>query len=360
MVFLRQCLKGCRRLNKRDIKSLYPEELKDELLNLGFPSYRANQVFEWLHNKGAAAFDEMTNVSKAQISLLDEKYEIRGCSIEKKSVSKIDGTIKYLFRLNDSELIESVLMKYKYGFSLCISTQVGCRMGCKFCASTLNGVVRSLTASEMLSQIHAAQNDESIRVSHVVLMGMGEPLDNFDNVIRFLDLAGHQLGLCLSMRNISLSTCGIVPKIYDLAEKKYQITLSVSLHAPFNEMRSEIMPINRKYPLDSLIKACRDYCRTTNRRISFEYSMISHLNDTDECANELCRLLKGMLCHVNLIPVNNVRENNFEKSDKNRIEHFKQILEKSGLNVTVRRSLGGDIDASCGQLRNNHLKRQGG
>lgn len=347
-------------MEKIDIRSLRPEELKEEMQSLGLPSYRADQIFKWLHQKEVASFEEMTNVSKQQISELNEKYEIRSCEIEKKSVSEIDGTIKYLFRLNDSELIESVLMKYKYGYSLCISTQVGCRMGCKFCASTINGVVRDLTASEMLSQIYSAQKDENVRVSHVVLMGMGEPLDNFDNVIRFLDLVGNENGLNLSMRNISLSTCGIVPKIYSLAEKMYQITLSVSLHAPFNDMRSDIMPVNRAYPLDSLMKACRDYCRKTKRRISFEYSMISGVNDTDECAKELCRILRGMLCHVNLIPVNNVRENNFEKSDKNRIELFKQILEKSGLNVTVRRSLGGDIDASCGQLRNNHIKGQGG
>lgn len=347
-------------MDNRDIKSLYPDELKEALSSLEFPSYRASQVFEWLHKKGVCSFEEMTNVSKSQIGVLSEKFDLRSCKIEKKSVSKLDGTVKYLFKLFDGELIESVLMKYKYGHSLCISTQVGCKMGCRFCASTLNGVVRSLTASEMLSQIHAAQRDEKVRVSHVVLMGMGEPLDNYENVIRFLDLAGCEKGLCLSMRNISLSTCGIVPKIYDLAKKKYQITLSVSLHAPFDDLRSEIMPVNRKYPLDSLMKACRDYCNLTNRRISFEYSMISGVNDTEECAKELCRLLKGMLCHVNLIPVNNVRENNYEKSDKNRIEFFKHILEKNGLNVTVRRSLGGDIEASCGQLRNNHLKNKGG
>lgn len=344
-------------MDKRDIKSLYPDELKQSLTELGFPAYKSGQVFKWLHQKGISSFDGMTDISKQQISLLNSEFDIRFCEIEKKSVSKLDGTVKYLFKLIDGELIESVLMKYKYGYSLCISTQVGCRMGCKFCASTLNGVVRNLTASEMLSQVHAAQNDEHVRVSHIVLMGMGEPLDNFDNVIRFLNLAGSEQGLCLSMRNITLSTCGIVPKIYSLAEKKYQITLSVSLHCPFDNKRSEIMPINRKYHIDSLIKACKDYCKATNRRISFEYSMISGVNDTDECANELCRLLSGMLCHINLIPVNNVRENNFEKSDKKRIDRFRQILEKSGLNVTIRRSLGGDIDASCGQLRNNHLKR---
>lgn len=339
---------------------MYPDEIRSAFSDLGFAPFRASQVFEWLHKKGVGAFEEMTNVSKAQIEVLNKEFDLRSCRIEDKCVSKLDGTVKYLFRLIDGELIESVLMKYKYGYSFCISTQVGCKMGCRFCASTLNGVVRSLTASEMLSQIHAAQNDENVRISHVVLMGMGEPLDNYDNVLRFLDLVGHEKGLCISMRNISVSTCGIVPKMYDLADRKYQLTLSVSLHAPFDAMRSEIMPINRKYPLSEVIKACRYYCKTTNRRISFEYSMISGLNDTDECAGELCKLLKGMLCHVNLIPVNNVRENNFEKSDSNRIERFRQILEGSGLNVTVRRSLGGDIDASCGQLRNNHLKRQGG
>lgn len=343
-------------MGKIDIKSLYLDELKEELKKFSFPSFKSQQIFEWLHKKGVSSFEQMTNISKAHRELLENEYEIKTCSVEKKSISKLDGTVKYLFKLNDGELIESVLMKYKYGYSLCVSTQVGCRMGCKFCASTLNGVVRNLTASEILCQIHSAQNDENIRVSHIVLMGMGEPLDNYDNVIRFLELVGDENGTNLSMRNISLSTCGVVPKIYELMEKRYQLTLSVSLHAPFDTLRSSIMPINNKYHIEELIKACRDYVKVTNRRISFEYSMISGLNDTDECASELSKLLKGMLCHINLIPINNVRENNFEKSDKLRIEKFKSNLEKNGLNVTVRRSLGGDIDASCGQLRNNHLK----
>ena len=342
-------------MEKIDIKSLNIDELTIELNKFDFPDFKARQVFSWLHKKGVMKFEEMTDVSKKHREILENNFEINNCLIERKSVSEIDSTVKYLFRLNDGEFIESVLMKYKYGYSLCVSSQVGCRMGCKFCASTVNGVVRNLTASEILSQIHSAQNDENVRVSHIVLMGMGEPLDNYDNVIRFLDLVGCEDGLNLSMRNISLSTCGIVPKIYDLMKKKYQITLSVSLHSPFDDLRSQIMPVNRKYNLDELMKVCREYCKYTSRRISFEYSMINGVNDTDECASQLSKLLKGMLCHVNLIPINNVRENNYEKSNRQRIERFKMLLEKSGLNVTVRRSLGSDIEASCGQLRNKHI-----
>lgn len=343
-------------MDKIDIKSLKISELQNELSKLDFPAFKAQQIFRWLHQKGVSNFDEMTNISKNHREVLENKFEIYNAVVEEKSISNIDETIKYLFKLNDGELVESVLMKYKYGYSLCVSSQVGCRMGCKFCASTVNGVVRNLYPSEILSQIHSAQRDEKIRVSHVVLMGMGEPLDNFDNVVRFLDLAGDENGLNISMRNISLSTCGIVPKIYDLMQKKYQITLSVSLHAPNDLIRSSIMPINNKYSVKELISACRAYCKNTKRRISFEYSMISGINDSNSCAHELSELLRGINCHVNLIPVNNVRENNYKKSDRQRIDTFKSVLEQNGLNVTVRRSLGGDIDASCGQLRNRHLR----
>ncbi len=343
-----------------DIKSMTKEELSTALNEINLPKFRANQVFSWLHQKGVSSFDEMTNLSKDLRVLLSETFEIRSCEIETKRVSKEDGTIKYLFRLIDGEYVESVLMKYKYGYSLCVSTQVGCRMGCKFCASTLGGVVRNLTASEILSQVHSAQNDENIRVSHIVLMGMGEPLDNWENVKRFLFLVNCEDGLGLSMRNISLSTCGIVSKIYELMDINLQLTLSVSLHAPNDKIRSELMPINKKYNVNELIKACRDYTKKTSRRISFEYSMISDVNDTDRCAEELSSLLKGMLCHVNLIPVNNVRENNFIKSDKNRLARFVSILEKNNINVTVRRTLGKDIEASCGQLRKKHITSKGG
>lgn len=336
------------------------DELRLALSEINLPKFRADQVFSWLHQKGVSSFDEMTNISKDLRQALGEKFEIRSCEIETKRVSKEDGTIKYLFRLFDGEYIESVLMKYKYGYSLCVSTQVGCRMGCKFCASTLGGVIRNLSASEILSQIHVAQNDENVRVSHVVLMGMGEPFDNFENVKRFLFLANSEDALGLSMRNISLSTCGIVPKIYELMEMNLQLTLSVSLHAPNDKIRSTLMPINNKYNVSQLIKACRDYVNKTSRRISFEYSMISGINDSDECAEELLKLLKGMLCHVNLIPVNNVRENNFVKSDDKRLKKFVSILEKNSVNVTVRRTLGKDIEASCGQLRKKHIASEGG
>lgn len=347
-------------MSKIDIKSMTKDELRLALNEIDLPKFRADQVFSWLHQKGVSSFDEMTNISKQLRTSLEDVYEIRSCETETKRVSKEDGTIKYLFKLVDGEYVESVLMKYKYGYSLCVSTQVGCRMGCKFCASTLGGVIRDLTASEILSQIHMAQNDENVRVSHVVLMGMGEPFDNFENVKRFLFLANCEEGLGLSMRNISLSTCGIVPKIYELMDMNLQLTLSVSLHAPNDEIRSSLMPINKKYNVSELIKACRIYTQKTSRRISFEYSMISGVNDSDECAEQLSKLLKGMLCHVNLIPVNNVRENSFVKSDDNRLRRFVSVLEKNSINVTVRRTLGKDIEASCGQLRKKHITTEGG
>lgn len=347
-------------MSKIDIKSMTKDELCLALSEINLPKFRAEQIFSWLHQKGVSSFDEMTNISKDLRRALNEKFVIRSCVIETKRVSREDGTIKYLFRLFDGEYIESVLMKYKYGYSLCVSTQVGCRMGCKFCASTLGGVIRDLSASEILSQIHVAQNDENVRVSHVVLMGMGEPFDNFENVKRFLFLANSADALGLSMRNISLSTCGIVPKIYELMDMNLQLTLSVSLHAPNDKIRSELMPINKKYNVSQLIKACRDYVNKTSRRISFEYSMISGVNDSDECAEELSKLLKGMLCHVNLIPVNNVRENNFVKSNDKQLKKFVSILEKNAVNVTVRRTLGKDIEASCGQLRKKHIASEGG
>lgn len=346
-------------MSKIDIKSMTKDELRLALNEIGLPKFRADQVFSWIHQKGVSSFDEMTNISKQLRISLEEVYEIRSCEIETKRVSKEDGTIKYLFRLVDGEYVESVLMKYKYGYSLCVSTQVGCRMGCKFCASTLGGVIRDLTASEILSQIHMAQNDENVRVSHVVLMGMGEPFDNFENVKSFLFLANCEDGLNLSMRNISLSTCGIVPQIYELMDMNLQLTLSVSLHAPDDEIRSSLMPINKKYNVSELIRACRTYTQKTSRRISFEYSMISGVNDSDECAEKLSKLLKGMLCHVNLIPVNNVRENNFVKSNDKQLKRFVSILEKNSINVTVRRTLGKDIEASCGQLRKKHITEGG-
>ena len=331
-----------------------PEEIEEVVSSLSLPKFRAGQIFNWLQVYGAMSYDEMTNLSKELREKLSELYPIKYCEIELKQVSKIDGTVKYLFRLSDGNYIESVLMKYKYGYTLCISSQVGCKMGCVFCASTKSGCIRNLYPSEMLGQIHAAQRDMNIRVSHVVMMGMGEPLDNFDNAMRFLSLVSDEKGLNLSMRNISLSTCGVVPRIYDLLDRHLQLTLSVSLHAPNNEMRSAVMPINRKYPVEELIKACREYTEKTSRRISFEYAMIKDVNDSDECAYELASLLKGMLCHVNLIPANEIAESVHKRSTAQRLEKFMSVLNSRGINTTVRRSLGSDIDASCGQLRNRH------
>ncbi len=332
----------------------------DELISffstLSLPAFRARQVWQWLHQKGVMDFSSMTNLSKELRDKLEEACLIPGCEIEKKSVSALDPTVKYLFRLHDGEFIESVLMKYKYGYSLCVSTQVGCRMNCAFCATGAGGFIRNLSAGEILSQIHAAQNDENIRVSHLVLMGMGEPMDNYEQVLRFLRLVNDENGLNIGMRNISLSTCGVVPGIEKLERENLQLTLSVSLHAPNNEIRSALMPINRKYPVEELMRACRHYADATSRRISYEYTMLGGVNDSDACARELAGLLKGTLAHINLIPANDVTESGLKSSSPERIRAFADILEKAGRTVTVRRSLGGDIDASCGQLRSKHIK----
>ncbi len=327
------------------------DELKEELTSLGEKSFTAGQIFSWFHKHTVTSFSEMTNLSKNLREKLAKNYDIYDTSIEKKLVSVYDSTVKYLFKLNDGELIESVVMKYKYGYTICVSSQVGCKMGCRFCASGIAGFVRNLTPSEILSQIYTAQKDLGIRISHVVMMGVGEPLDNFDNVMRFLSLITDEKGQNLSMRNISLSTCGVVSGIYKLMERKLQLTLSISLHAPNNEIRSKTMPVNDRWGIDELLRACRDYIKATSRRISFEYAMISGVNDSDECAAELAKKLKGMLCHVNLIPVNSVKERDYTKSSDRQMASFISILEKHGINVTVRRTLGSDINASCGQLR---------
>ncbi|MDD6012315.1 MAG: 23S rRNA (adenine(2503)-C(2))-methyltransferase RlmN [Oscillospiraceae bacterium] len=334
-----------------DIKSLTLDELKEEMAALNEKSFKAGQIFSWLHRHGADSFDEMTNLSKNLRNNLQKKYDIYTCTIEKKLVSVYDNTVKYLFRLHDGELIESVVMQYKYGYTICVSSQVGCKMGCRFCASGIAGFVRHLSASEILSQVYVAQKDLGIRISHIVMMGVGEPLDNFDNVMRFLSLISDVNGLNISMRNISLSTCGLVPGIYNLMEKKLQLTLSISLHAPNDEIRSKTMPVNDRWNIEELLKACRDYTKATSRRISFEYAMISGVNDSVACAAELAGRLKGMLCHVNLIPVNAVKERDYQKSSDSTIAAFIKVLEKNGINVTVRRTLGSDINASCGQLR---------
>lgn len=342
-------------MDKKDIVSMSFGELENELKEMGLPKFRAAQIYDWLHKKCVTSFDEMTNISKDLAKKLNDNFVIFTCAIEKKLVSRYDNTVKYLFSLPDGEYLECVVMEYKYGHTICISTQVGCKMGCAFCASGIGGFKRQLAPSEMLSQIYTAQRDLSLRISRIVLMGMGEPLDNFDNVMRFLELVGDERGLNIGMRNISLSTSGIVPRIYDLADKCLQLTLSVSLHAPNNEIRSAIMPVNKSWDIDELLNACKVYAEKTSRRISFEYAMMSGVNDSPACAEELSRRLDGMLCHVNLIPANEVPEKGHRRSTDANILRFKSVLEKNGLTVTVRRTLGSDINASCGQLRREKI-----
>lgn len=336
---------------KKDILSLTFEELAVEVAAMGLPKFRTGQIYRWLHKSCVSDFDAMSDLSMELRRKLSDNFVIFGCDIEKKLVSEYDGTIKYLFRLHDGEFIESVLMKYKYGYTVCVSSQVGCRMGCRFCASTLSGVVRNLNPSEILSQVYAIQRDNDIRVSHIVMMGMGEPLDNYDNVLKFLKLVNDSRGPEISMRHISLSTCGIVPKIYELMEEDLQLTLSVSLHAPNDDLRASMMPVDKKWHIDELITACRAYTEKTSRRISFEYALVRGQNDSAECAKELASLLKGMLCHINLIPVNEVKETGCRESTPESVKRFSDILEQKGFAVTVRRRLGADINAACGQLR---------
>lgn len=338
-------------MTERDIKSLYPEELAQRLKELGEPSYRAAQVFDWLH-KGIHSFDEMTNVGKSLRSKLSEEFDIFSANIEKKLESSIDDTVKYLYRMSgDGEFVESVLMRYHYGDTVCVSTQVGCRMGCRFCASGQNGLYRSLTASEMLSQITEAQRDTGRRVSHVVMMGMGEPFDNYDNAIRFIRLASHEKGLNLSARHITLSTCGVVKGIRRFAEEGLSVTLSVSLHAPNDTVRDSIMPVNKSWGVDEVLAAAGDYARISGRRVSYEYALFKGVNDSDANARQLAERLKGTLSHVNLIPGNHVDENDLVSSEPSRVKRFAYILETAGIPTTVRRTLGSDINASCGQLR---------
>ena len=337
-----------------DLKDLSFSELEEFLKDLGEPRFRAKQIFSWLH-KGVEDFSQMTDISKKTVETLKEKSFISTLKIREKYVSKLDGTIKYLFSLEDGNCIESVVMRYKHGISLCISSQVGCRMGCRFCASTIGGLYRNLTAGEILNQVIFSQKDIGERISNIVMMGIGEPLDNYDNVIKFLNNVNDPNGLNIGYRHISLSTCGRVDEILKLAEEEMPITLSVSLHAPNNDIRDTIMPINKKYPVEVLINACKSYIKKTTRRISFEYSLISGVNDSEENARELAKLLKGMLCHVNLIPVNHVEERDFHQGKKEEIRNFCELLNKLGINATVRRELGSDISASCGQLRKKVL-----
>ncbi|MBR4123860.1 MAG: 23S rRNA (adenine(2503)-C(2))-methyltransferase RlmN [Clostridia bacterium] len=337
-------------MNKTDIKSMTIAEIEELLSSMGEPRFRAVQIFDWLQS-GVESFDEMTNISKKLRESLKETCYIATVKIARRFESKIDGTVKYLFELCDGEYIESVFMKYEHGYTVCISTQVGCRMGCSFCASGLLGLSRNLTASEMLSQIMVASRDNGVRISNVVMMGMGEPLDNFENSIRFLQLVSYEKGLSIGLRHISLSTSGVVSGIEKLKEYNLPITLSISLHAPNDKIRDSMMKVNKKWNIDALLKACREYQKVTTRRISFEYALIEGVNDSEQCADELAKRLKGIMCHINLIPANPVKENTFRKPDKNKILKFQKLLISKGLNATVRRTLGADIEASCGQLR---------
>jgi 23S rRNA (adenine2503-C2)-methyltransferase len=338
-----------------NLKSMTLPELSACLKEMGQPAFRAKQVYTWLH-KGVRSYEEMTNIPQALRAVLAEQFPICPPQVVRKQESKKDGTIKYLWKLSDGNCVETVLMRYHYGNTVCISTEVGCRMGCAFCASTLGGLVRKLEPFEMLDQVLFTQVDSGLPVSHIVLMGIGEPLDNFDNVMRFLELVNSPEGMNISMRHISLSTCGLVPKIDELAKRKLQLTLSVSLHAPNDEIRNRIMPVNKAYPTEELLAACRRYYGETSRRISFEYAMIDGVNDTEAAAKELLRRMKGLPAHFNLIPLNHVEESPLKPSTKTAVARFQKILEDGGIPATVRRTLGGDIDASCGQLRRKYTK----
>ena len=338
-----------------NLKNKTQQELADILKELGQPAFRAKQVYTWLH-KGVRSYEEMTNLPKALRDVLSEKYPINAPKVVRKQESKKDGTIKYLWQLSDGNCVETVLMRYNYGNTVCISTEVGCAMGCAFCASTIGGLVRRLEPYEILDQVLFTQAESGLPISHIVLMGIGEPLDNFDNVMRFLELVNSPEGMNISMRHISLSTCGLVPMIDKLAEKKLQISLAISLHGPNDEIRNKIMPVNKAYPIDILLDACRRYYEATSRRIHFEYAMIDGLNDREQDAKELLRRLKGIQAHVNMIPLNHVEESPLKPSSRQAVQRFQKILEDGGISATVRRTLGGDIDASCGQLRRKYTK----
>ena len=337
-------------MEKVDILSLDLSELEDILSANGEKKFRAKQIFQWLHVKRVFDFDKMTDISIQLRHRLKEIFCINGLFVQKKLESHIDNTVKYLYRLHDGNFVETVLMEYSYGHSICVSTQVGCKMGCRFCASAIAGYVRSLEPSEILMQVYETERDAGVRASGIVLMGIGEPLDNYDNVLKFLRLVSDKNGNDLSLRHVSLSTCGIVPKIYQLAEEKLQLTLCISLHSPDNDKRSEIMPVNRTYNIDELIKACRYYIDRTGRRITFEYAVINDVNSSDEDADRLAALLRGINCHVNLIPVNKVKERDY-KTARSGVAEFAKRLGRRGINATVRRTLGSDIEAACGQLR---------
>lgn len=338
---------------KIDILSLMPQELEEQILKLGEKKFRAKQIFQWLHQKKVFDFDKMTNLSAQFRERLKEIFCIKSLFAVKKLESSIDNTVKYLYRLDDGNHIESVVMEYNHGNTICVSTQVGCKMGCRFCASTIAGYKRDLTSSEILMQIYQSEKESGRKIGGVVLMGIGEPMDNFDNVVNFLRLISCEEGVNMSLRHVSVSTCGVVPRIYELAKLKLGITLSISLHATDNEERSEIMPINNKYDIGELLTACRYYFKETGRRISFEYALIDGHNDSAEDARRLKELLGDFVCHINIIPVNKIKERNFH-SDRKSAYRFQKQLESLGLNATVRRTLGADIDAACGQLRREY------
>ena len=359
MVFILRLFDECGDdVDKIDIKSLTLQELTEQVISLGEARFRAKQNYQWLHVKHVSTIAEMTNISTKFQQVLDGTFYINSLKIAKKLVSKLDHTVKYLYELRDGEFVECVLMDYHHGTSICISSQVGCKMGCTFCASTIAGFVRNLTPSEMLDQIYTASRESARKIASVVLMGIGEPLDNFENVLRFLELLSDENGMNLSLRHVSLSTCGLVDRIYELAEQKLGLTLSISLHAPNDEIRSRTMPVNRRYSIDELLTACRDYTQVTHRRISFEYALIRGINDSETCAKELANRLRGMLCHVNLIPVNAVKETGYTATVPANVYRFQNLLISLGINATVRRTLGADIQAACGQLRRNQHKTE--
>lgn len=339
----------------KNIKDYNLEELKKELQSINEKPFRAEQIFKWLYHEKVKSFDEMTNLSLDLREKLKQNYTICNYNILKKQESK-DGTIKYLFDVLDGNAIETVLMSYHHGYSICVSSQIGCKMGCKFCASTGINFIRSLTSGEIVEQIIAVEQDQNIRISNVVFMGIGEPLDNYDNVVNAIHIINNPKGLNIGARHISVSTSGLVPKIYQLADENIQCTLSISLHATNNEKRSAMMPVNNAYPIEELIQACKDYIAKTNRRISFEYALAKDNNDNLDDAKELVKLLKGMLCHVNLIPINKIENGQYSKSTNENIMKFRDYLNDHGIVATIRRELGSDIDAACGQLRRKNLK----
>ena len=345
---------------KKDIKSLNLEQLTEELLAIGEKKFRAKQIYSWIHEKLVDSFEEMTNLSKGLRENLNQNYTLQSLEVVEVQTSKLDGTQKYLFRLHDGHVIESVLMKYHHGNSVCISSQVGCRMGCKFCASTIGGKVRDLAASEMLGQIYKIQKISGERVHNVVVMGTGEPLDNYENLVQFVKMLTDENGLHISQRNLTVSTCGIVPKMKELAGEKFQMTLALSLHATSQEKRKELMPIAYKYELKEVLDACCYYYEQTGRRITFEYSLVGGVNDTKQDAESLTKLIGKFPCHVNLIPVNPIKERNFVQPDRSECEAFRNKLEKNGINVTIRREMGRDIDGACGQLRKSYLDKEKG